>query len=157
MTQLVARSVVALPLGAVPAFRVVLALDERQLRRKLIRTVEGVDVLVDLASAVTLEEGQALALTDGRLVAVTSAEEDLLEVRAGAGNSLHRLAWHIGNRHAPCQIMADRLIVRREKVMAEMLRGLGADVREIRATFTPEGGAYGGHPTGNGHGMGHTH
>lgn len=157
MTNLIARSVVDLPLGAAPAARVILSLDDRQLRRRMIVTETGLEVLVDLPAAVTLAEGQALVLTDGRLIAIVSTEEDLLEVRAGPHASLHRLAWHVGNRHAPCQIEGDRLVVRKEKVMRAMLEGLGATVRDIRATFHPEGGAYGGHPTGNGHGHGHGH
>jgi len=155
MTDLIARTVVPLPLGAVPAEKVVLSLDDRQLRRRRIVTESGLDVLVDLPSAVTLLEGEALQLTDGRLIAIVSAEEDLIEVRAAPGAPLHRLAWHIGNRHAPCQIEAGRLVIRRDRVLREMLQGLGADLRDIRAGFHPEGGAYGGHPTGN-HG-GHSH
>jgi urease accessory protein len=65
---------------------------------------------------------------------------------------LVRLAWHIGNRHTPCQIGADHLVIRADHVLADMLRGLGATVTETLAPFTPEGGAY-----GLGRTMGHAH
>ena len=74
---------------------------------------------------------------DRRLVAVRAAVEPLLEVRG----DLARLAWHIGNRHAPARIEADRLLVRRDRVMAQMLEGLGAALAEIDGPFVPEGGA----------------
>jgi urease accessory protein len=63
-----------------------------------------------------------------------------------------RLAWHIGNRHTPCQIEAHRLVIRADHVLADMLRGLGAEVTEATEAFTPEGGAY-----GLGRTMGHAH
>ena len=87
--------------------------------------------------------------------------EPLLEVK---GQPLHRLAWHIGNRHSPCQIEENRLLIQKDHVMARMLAQLGADTREVIEPFTPEGGAYGhgrthGHDHSAGHGPedGHTH
>jgi urease accessory protein len=65
---------------------------------------------------------------------------------------LTRLAWHIGNRHTPCQIEADHLVIRADHVLAAMLTGLGASVTPAKAPFTPEGGAY-----GHGRTMGHEH
>ncbi|HAC48492.1 MAG TPA: urease accessory protein UreE, partial [Sulfitobacter sp.] len=64
----------------------------------------------------------------------------LLEV---TGPDLPRIAWHIGNRHTPCQIDADRLVIQRDHVIAKMLGQIGAATREITAPFRPEGGAYG--------------
>ena len=61
-----------------------------------------------------------------------------------------RLAWHIGNRHAPCQIEAQRLVIRKNHVMQEMLVQLGATLTPVTEPFTPEGGAYG-------HGRTHGH
>ena len=89
-----------------------------------------------------------LVLEDGRRVKVIAAPEPLLEV---AGD-LARLAWHIGNRHAPCRIEAHRLLVQDDPVMADMLRRLGASVRPVAEPFEPEGGAY-----GLGRTMGHEH
>lgn len=146
MTDAIAHAVVVLPLGAVAADRVVLSHDDRQLRRRRIVTDGGLPVLVDLPQAMVLAEGQALQLTDGRLIAIRAAEEELMEVTG----DLPRLAWHIGNRHAPCQIADGRLIVRRDRIMREMLTGLGATVRDIRAPFRPEGGAYAHHHGGAG-------
>jgi urease accessory protein len=69
---------------------------------------------------------------------------------------LPRLAWHIGNRHTPCQIAADHLLIRADHVLEGMLRGLGAGVTPTMAAFAPEGGAYG-HGRTMGHDHGHFH
>ena len=58
---------------------------------------------------------------------------------------LVRVAWHLGNRHLPTQIMAKGLRIRRDHVIEAMVKGLGARVIEIEAPFDPEGGAYAGH------------
>jgi urease accessory protein len=128
--------------------RVVLGYDERFLRRKRLTMASGEGFLVDLAETTNLLAGDAFELTDGRLVEIAAAEEPVLIIRG----DLVRLAWHIGNRHTPCQIEADRLVIRADHVLAGMLRGLGATVTEARASFMPEGGAY-----GLGRTMGHAH
>jgi len=119
---------------------VTLSYDARFLRRKLLTTDQGEAVLVDLPETVSLNAGDAFELEDGRLIAVIPAVEDLLEI---SGAALVRLAWHIGNRHTPCQIEQSRLLVQKEPVMQDMLAKLGAELREVSEPFTPEGGAYG--------------
>ena len=104
---------------------VCLTYEDRFLRRKVLTMTEGGTVLADLPQTTSLDHGGVLCLTDGREVLVTAAPEPLLEVR---GNLLHRLAWHIGNRHTPCQIEGDRLLIQRDHVLAQMLVGLGAEV-----------------------------
>ena len=128
---------------------VTLTYDERFLRRKLLTSDQGHEFLVDLSDTVSLNAGDAFRLEDGRLFAVKPAVEALLEIK---GSDLVRLAWHIGNRHTPCQLAPDRLLIQRDKVMRDMLDKLGADVREVDEVFTPEGGAYG---LGRTHGHAH--
>ncbi len=128
---------------------VALTYDERFLRRKVLTTLKGQPVLVDLSKTTSLAHGDALELEDGTLVEVRAAQEELLEIR---GDDLTRLAWHIGNRHTPCQIEDGKLLIQRNHVMQDMLHKLGANVAEITAPFTPEGGAY-----GHGRTHGHSH
>ena len=128
---------------------VALSYDERFLRRKVLTTAEGRAVLVDLSKTTSLDHGDALEMEDGSFVEVRAAQEELLEIRGG---DLTRLAWHIGNRHTPCQIEGSKLVIQRNHVMQDMLHKLGASVTEISAPFTPEGGAY-----GNGRTLGHSH
>ena len=79
-------------------------------------------------------------------------------MRGRDAKHLMRLAWHIGNRHTPCQIEAGRLLIREDHVLEAMLRQLGATVTKVREPFTPEGGAYGhGRTMGHDHGHGHVH
>jgi len=124
----------------------VLNYDDRFLRRKVIKTVHDESLLVDLAQTTSLDHGDAFELTDGRLVEVVAAEEPLLQVTG----DLVQLAWHIGNRHTPCQIEADRLLIQDDPVIGHMLEHLGATVTRVHEPFTPEGGAYG-------HGRTHSH
>jgi urease accessory protein len=126
-----------------------LAFDDRFRRRFRLRVREIGDVLLDLPQARVLRDGEALRLEDGRLIAIHAAKEPLIEVRAASPGLLMRLAWHIGNRHLPARLTADRILLRRDHVMAAMLTGLGAHVRDIDAPFDPEGGAYAEASTGH--------
>ncbi|PTX51720.1 urease accessory protein [Gemmobacter caeni] len=128
--------------------RVVLSYDARFLRRKRLVAEDGGAFLVDLAETTSLDQGDAFQLSDGRLIVVIAAAEEIIEVRG----DLPRLAWHIGNRHTPCQIGATHLAIRRDHVLEKMLTGLGAELTPSTAPFRPEGGAY-----GHGRTMGHDH
>ncbi len=121
---------------------VVLEHDERRLRRKLLRLVHGDEVLVDFPQTITLDNRDVLQLDDGRLVEVIAAEELLYEIRAKDGEHLLRLAWHIGNRHTPAQLEADRILIKRDHVFKTMLEGLGATIVNVSEPFFAEHGAY---------------
>jgi urease accessory protein len=137
---------------------VVLDFDDRHRRRMAMTGTRGLAFLLDLETAVALRGGDALVLEDGRLVEVVAAPEPLLEIRGADPHHLIRVAWHLGNRHLPTQIMPKGLRIRRDHVIEAMVRGLGARVIEIEAPFDPEGGAYagGGHAhAGEGDAHGH--
>ena len=121
---------------------VVLDFDDRHRRRTAMTGTRGLEFLLDLENAVALRGGDALVLEDGRLVEVVAAAEPLLEIKGSDPHHLIRVAWHLGNRHLPTQIMPKALRIRRDHVIEAMVKGLGARVIEIEAPFDPEGGAY---------------
>ncbi len=127
----------------------------RHLRRKLVTTDQGEEIMVDLPEPVLFADGDRLVLQDGRSVAIVAAEEELYEVKPGPACPLRHLAWHLGNRHLPAQIDESRILIQCDHVIRAMLEGLGASVREVVARFQPVHGAY--HAHGHDHGHGHAH
>ena len=125
-----------------PADTVVLDFDDRHRRRMAMTGTRGLAFLLDLENATALRGGDALVLEDGRLVEVVAAAEPLVEIKGSDPHHLIRVAWHLGNRHLPTQIMPKALRIRRDHVIEAMVKGLGARVIEIEAPFDPEGGAY---------------
>ncbi|MFT7594303.1 MAG: urease accessory protein [Paracoccaceae bacterium] len=130
-----------------PVGSVKLDYEARFIRRKVLELTDGRSILVDLPQTTSLNHGGVLVLENGDEIAVLAAVESLLEVTA---DDLVRVAWHVGNRHTPCQIEANRLVIQRDHVIRDMLDKIGAHTREITEAFTPEGGAYG-------HGRTHSH
>lgn len=128
--------------------------DDRHRRRLRLATDAGEAFLLDLPEAALLRQGDGLSLAGGGWIEVRAAPERLLEVTARGGDPLllARIIWHLGNRHLPAQIEEGRVLIRPDHVIAEMVRGLGGEAREVEAPFTPEGGAY-----ARGHGHGHAH
>jgi urease accessory protein len=120
----------------------VLDADERHRRRIVLTAERGTTFLLDLPHATALRDGDGLLLEDGSIVRVTGKHEPLVEITASSPQQLARLAWHIGNRHTDVQVIGDRLRIRRDSVLEEMLRGLGATLLPIEAAFDPERGAY---------------
>jgi urease accessory protein len=140
--------------SVVPADTVILDFDRRYRRRLAMTGEAGLAFLLDLPQAVTLRDGDALVLQDGRIVRVTAAPEHLVEIAAPDLTTLVRIAWHLGNRHLPTQAIGDRLRIRHDHVIVDMVAGVGGTVAEIEAPFDPEGGAYAG---GSGHHHHHSH
>lgn len=127
---------------ATAADRVVLPHDGRYRRRIAMRGEGDVAFLLDLPEATRLKDGDGLKLEDDRIVAVVAAEEPVAEIVARDPHHLARLAWHLGNRHVPAELLADRIRIACDSVLEEMARGLGASVEVVEAAFEPEGGAY---------------
>ena len=121
--------------------RVALTHDGRHRRRVAMKGVRGTDFLLDLAEATKLRDGDGLALDDGRTIEVVAAAEPVLEI-FGDPHLLSRVAWHIGNRHVPAQILPDRIRIGRDHVLEDMISKLGASVVGTDAPFDPEPGAY---------------
>ncbi len=145
------RTVVAvLPFGewdtAREAGRVLIDFDRRHRRRCVLSTETGEEVLLDFPQAVRLRDGDGLALPDGQVIRVAAKPESLIEIHAHGPAELVRIAWHLGNRHLPVQLLGDRIRIRADHVIADMVRGLGGHAHAVDAPFDPEGGAYaGGH------------
>jgi urease accessory protein len=141
-----------------PADIVRLDYDRRTRRRIALTGAGGLTFLLDLAKAPVLRAGDGIQLQDGRIVAVEAASERLLEIACRDGRLLARIAWHLGNRHLATEIAARVIHIRNDHVIAEMIRGLGAEARVVQRPFNPEGGAYGeGAVQGHSHGHAHHH
>ena len=119
----------------------------RFLRRKKLLSNKGEEFLVELPEAYSLSENDSFLLDDGRVIGINLKPEPLLKI---THSNLPRIAWHIGNRHTPCQIRTNFLLIREDHVLEVMLEKLGAQTEKLIAKFTPEGGAYG-------HGRTHNH
>jgi urease accessory protein len=138
--------------------RVLIDYDRRFRRRIVLSTVLGAEVLIDLPQAVRLRDGDGL-LVEAGIVRVCAQAEELMEIHAHADGELVRIAWHLGNRHLPVQLLGDRIRIRADHVIGEMVKGLGGHVDLIQAPFDPEAGAYsgGGHHHHHGDDDDHSH
>jgi urease accessory protein len=125
--------------------RVVLDAGDRMRRRIVLTTENGVKLLLDFAEPTMLREGDGLVLEDGSVVVVAGQAEALVEISARAPLDFVRLAWHIGNRHTDVQFVEKSFRIRRDHVLEEMVKGLGAVTKVVEAPFEPEPAAPHGH------------
>ncbi|WP_439528049.1 urease accessory protein UreE [Pannonibacter sp.] len=130
--------------------------EDRHRRRALLTSDGGTEFLLDLPDATWLRHGDGLQLDDGRMIKVQAAPEDVVDITAPSPAGLLRIAWHLGNRHLPTQLLGDALRIRRDHVIEAMAELLGGTLTFRSAPFDPEGGAYG-HGRTQGHDHGHSH
>ena len=117
-----------------------LSYDERFLRRKKLTSYKGIEFLVDLKNTISLKKDDIFKLDSGLVINVRYKIGELLEIK---GNNLMHLIWHIGNRHIPCQIEENRILIQNDKVIEEMILRLNGQTKVVLEAFDPEGGAYG--------------
>lgn len=136
--------------------------EDRYRRRAVMTGANGLSFLLDQPSAIFLQHGEGLRLEDNRIVEILAAPEDLVEIEADDMAHLVKIAWHLGNRHLPTELMGTTLRIRRDHVIEDMVEKLGGKLKVLSAPFNPEGGAYGhgqthGHDHGHDHAHGHSH
>jgi urease accessory protein len=148
---------------------VILDYAQRNAQKLTVTGAKGGVIEIDLHQPVLLRTDDLLVLDDGSLVEVVAAPEPLIEARLADVAGLARLAWHLGDRHVPVQMLPNRMRARRDSAIESLFKSLGAKLVMIEAPFEPEGGAYGqqpaaacdhhyhDHPHDNGHEHGHRH
>jgi urease accessory protein len=121
---------------------VTLAYLDRHRRRIRLVADSGEAFLLDLPRAHHLAEGDGLELDGDGYIRVCAAAEPVFEIEAEDRTALLRIAWHLGNRHLPLQVTGDRLMIRADHVIAELVTGLGGRLTARQGPFDPESGAY---------------
>ena len=140
--------------------------DVRQKSRFATTDSQGRELAIFLPRGQAVRGGDVLVAEDGSLIRVLAAPQKVLCISAcavhGTPFDLMRAAYHLGNRHVPIELQPDHLKIEPDHVLADMLRSMHMTVVEADLPFEPEGGAYGGHVTHDGHshhhhGHGHAH
>jgi len=138
--------------------RLVLPFDLRQKSRLLATLESGEEIGLTLPRGTVLRGGDRLQASDGRLVEVVAAREQVSVVRSSDARQLARAAYHLGNRHVAVQVTSHSLHYLHDHVLDDMVRGLGLTLETDFLPFEPEGGAYSqGHGHGHSHGHDHAH
>src|SRR5215212_1875988 len=107
-----------------PIDSVILKGDQRRIQTGHLTGVNGTLVGVMLPEPVLLRNGDALELDDGSAVEVVIEPEPLVEIRGNDLTHLARLAWHLGDRHVPVQMLSNRLRMRRDPTLESLVKGL---------------------------------
>lgn len=129
--------------------------DVRQKSRFAATDSQGRELAIFLPRGQAVRGGDVLVAEDGSMVRVIAAPQKVLKITAcaehGTAFDLMRAAYHLGNRHVPIELQPDHLKIEPDHVLADMLRSMHMTVVEADLPFEPEGGAYGGHVTNDGH------
>lgn len=136
--------------------KLVLPFDTRCKSRLRTTLASGEECGLFLDRGCVLRGGDKLMANDGRIVEVVAAPEPLMEaaMEENSGDPLliTKAAYHLGNRHVAVHLLPGKLRFLTDRVLGDMVRGLGLRLIEIEAPFEPESGAYGSHGAHGGHG-----
>ncbi|HEV7575654.1 MAG TPA: urease accessory protein UreE [Caldimonas sp.] len=154
MSLLIASKLIAAGRGLAPALVrragvVALDWDTRQKSRFEAVDSAGRRIGVFLARGRIVRGGDVLVGEDGSLIAVRALDQPVLVATAGPGLApdvaalaIAKAAYHLGNRHVPLEVHADRLVLEPDHVLAELLVRLDLVVTPTQGPFEPEAGAY---------------
>ena len=98
---------------------ITLTYDQRFIRRKKLVSDNNFGFLVNLSETVSLKKNDGFLLDNGSIILIKSAKEELLEIKS---NNLMKITWHIGNRHIPCQIENERLLIQVDKEIENLIK-----------------------------------
>ena len=146
---MIVEKIISHPTNEMIKDTITLSYHQRFIRRKKLISDNQIEFLVNLPETVSLNHNSGLLLNDGSLILIKSAKENLLEIFS---ENLMKIIWHIGNRHIPCQIEKERLLIKHDQTIENLIITLGGTIKKIEQEFNPEGGAYG---LGRTHGHNH--
>lgn len=121
-----------------------LPFDARQKSRLRTQLASGEEVGLMLPRGDILRGGDLVVASDGRVIEVVAEPEKVVHITCKTPQELTCAAYHLGNRHVPVQVGDGFLRIAADHVLEDMVKGLGATMEPMEASFEPEAGAYGG-------------
>jgi urease accessory protein len=111
---------------------------QRTAKQGFVFTGKGTCIEFAFDEPPALATDDALLLDDGKLIEIVAAPEPVVEARVTDPAALARIAWLLGNRHAPVQLFANRLRVRPDAEIEALLKERGLKTVVIEAPFEPD-------------------
>jgi urease accessory protein len=115
---------------------VALTWEQRQKSRQKLHTQQGLEVALALPTGSRLQTGDLLPTAEG-WIEVVLAQEDVLMIRPRSLQETAFVAYQIGNRHLPLEIVDAGLKTLYEPVLEAYLRQQGIPVERTQLPFTP--------------------
>lgn len=122
--------------------RVPMGWEDRLRSRQRATTDHGTELGIGLPTGQAMHEGDVLHEDDERVVVVATVPEDVLVLRPGSSVEMGRVAFQVGNRHAPIQVKEDRILTPYDHVVEEYFRKMGVRCERAKEPFTHDFGAY---------------
>ena len=122
--------------------RVALDAHERHRRRIVLTAEGGTGLLLDLPQATALHDGDGLVFDGGATITVVARPERWWKSRCRTPPPWRASPGISASRHTEVQVVGERLRIRRDRVLEDMLSGLGSRLTPVEAPFEPERGAY---------------
>ena len=125
--------------------------DSRKRGRLKTLTETSEDAGLFLERGQVLMDGDYLKATDGRVVLVQAAVEQLTRASTTDPMLFAKICYHLGNRHTPVEIQPGSVFFQPDHVLSDLCRQWGLCVEDVERPFAPERGAYGKHAGGHHH------
>ena len=125
--------------------RVALGWVDRLRSRQRVTSDCGTEIGIALPTGQALHEDDILYEDGERVIAVATFAEDVLALYPGTPVDLGRIAYQVGNRHAPVMMENDRVLTPYDIVLEAYFRKMGVRCERTTEPFTHDFGAFHSH------------
>ena len=117
---------------------VTLDYEQRCKRRYSITTDKGLVFLLNLSHSMVLSSRDILELSNGELILVKEADDDVLDIETSDKKLLMYLVWYLGNQHRPVEIHESRIRMLYDNVLANDFVELNIPFLRSKGSFAPK-------------------
>lgn len=114
-----------------------LELEWEELNKRIIRkkTESGKEVAISLESSGTLRYGDVLYEDEDSLIVIRTKLEKVYVIKPKTMEEMGKAAFEIGNRHTPCIIEEDEILVRYDHTLETLLDDVGVNYEQSERRF----------------------
>lgn len=114
-----------------------LELEWEELNKKILRkrTASGMEIAISLENSGTLRYGDILFEDEDTLIAIRTKLEKVFVIKPRTMQEMGRAAFEIGNRHTPCIIDDNEILVRFDHTLTKLLNEIGVAYDEEERRF----------------------
>lgn len=114
-----------------------LELEWEELNKRILRkeTESGTEVALSLDSSGTLRYGDVLYEDEDTLIAIRTKLEKVYVIKPKTMQEMGKAAFEIGNRHTPCIIENDEILIRYDHTLEKLMDEVGVSYEQSERRF----------------------